>query len=245
MLVKKRATTEGVGSSRFLFLGCALLALAALYPILGYGRMGLTVWTVTFWGVLLAAVHAVGHQPRVRLLARVLGGAALVAGMTGVACFDLLGSAQPWALASINLLTLLFLLLATGAVLVAVLSSERIGLDDLIGAASAYVLLGLTFTYAFLVLHDFVGGAILVGEGELCRSLESVLDAQLADYLYYSFVSLTTLGFGDLTPGSLEARALTGVEATLGQLFLAVLIARLVGMHVVSNTSYLARGAGK
>lgn len=47
MLVNKRATGEQLGVSRFLFLGFSLLALAALYPILGFGRVGLTVWS---WG---------------------------------------------------------------------------------------------------------------------------------------------------------------------------------------------------
>ena len=50
--------------------------------------------------------------------------------------------------------------------------------------------------------------------------------------LYFSFVTLTTLGYGDITPVSRVAQMLTGVEAMMGQLFVAILIARLVGLHV-------------
>ena len=84
---------------------------------------------------------------------------------------------------------------------------------------------------------------MLLGEGDLCGRVEAIADARLADYLYYSFVTLTTLGFGDLTPATLGARVLTGVEAVSGQLFLAVLIARLIGMHVVHAVQRTSDGA--
>ena len=218
---------------RFYFLGAALLVLAGLYPILGLGRVGLTVWTVTFWVVLLAAIHAASLGPRVRRVARALGAIALTAGIAGILCYELLEGTHVWVFVVVDALTLLFLVFATGAVLFEVVRAARVSVDHLVGAAAAYVMLGVTFTYAFLVLQALVGVPVLLGEGDLCGRLEAIADARLADYLYYSFVTLTTLGFGDLTPGTLGARVLTGVEAVSGQLFLAVLIARLIGMHVV------------
>ena len=218
---------------RFYFLGAALFVLAGLYPILGMGHLGLTIWTVTFWIVLLAAIHAASLGPRVRKVARALGATALAAGVAGFLCFELLEGTHAWVFVVVDALTLLFLLFATGAVLFEVLRVARVSVDHLVGAAAAYVMLGVTFTYTFLVLQAVAGAPVLLGEGELCGRLEAVADAQLADYLYYSFVTLTTLGFGDLTPGTLGARVLTGVEAVAGQLFLTVLIARLIGMHVV------------
>ena len=218
---------------RFYFLGAALFVLAGLYPILGMGHLGLTIWTVTFWLVLLAAIHAASLGPRVRKVARALGATALAAGVAGFLCFELFEGTHGWVFVVVDALTLLFLLFATGAVLFEVLRVARVSVDHLVGAAAAYVMLGVTFTYAFLVLQAVAGAPVLLGEGELCGRLEAVADAQLADYLYYSFVTLTTLGFGDLTPGTLGARVLTGVEAVTGQLFLTVLIARLIGMHVV------------
>ena len=218
---------------RFHFLGAALVVLAGLYPILGFGRLGLMIWTVTFWIMLLAAIHAASLGPRVRKVARALGVTALAAGVAGLVCYELLEGAHGWIFVTVDALTLVFLVFATGAVLFEVLLAARINVDHLVGAASAYVMLGVTFTYTFLVLQALAGEPVLLGEGEICGRLEAVADARLADYLYYSFVTLTTLGFGDLTPGTLGARILTGVEAVTGQLFLTMLIARLIGMHIV------------
>ena len=234
--------TEATGRPYY-FLGAALVLLAALYPILGYGLIGQTAWTVTFWTVLLAAIHATGRQPRVRTSARFLGGLALLAGIAGFVQLYVSGEANFWLIAIVDILTLVFLIFATGAVLSEVIRTDEVDSDHLVGAATAYVLLGLTFTYAFLTLQLFSEEAILVGEGTtLVEATTNAPHGQLADYIYFSFVSLTTLGFGDMTPGTLSARVLTGAEAIAGQLFLTVLIARLIGMHVTQATRSARKG---
>jgi hypothetical protein len=55
--------------------------------------------------------------------------------------------------------------------------------------------------------------------------------------VYYSFVTLTTLGYGDVIPQSSPARLLAALEALTGQIYLAVLVARLVGLHVAHTTA--------
>ena len=59
--------------------------------------------------------------------------------------------------------------------------------------------------------------------------------------VYFSFVTLTTLGYGDIAPLSQTARTLAWAEALLGQLYLTILVARLVGMHI----SYSGRAKDK
>jgi hypothetical protein len=83
----------------------------------------------------------------------------------------------------------------------------------------------------------------------LDRSAFSMLDGQIADthpaalkiersiaLLYFSFTTLTTVGFGDITPVSGFARMFSVTEAIAGQVILVVLVARLVGMHVAQST---------
>ena len=80
------------------------------------------------------------------------------------------------------------------------------------------MLLGLTFAFVFLALSEFRDAPFFVQEGP----------HQQSEYLYYSFVTLTTLGFGDLSPSVGLPQALTALEALLGQVFLVTLVARLV-----------------
>jgi hypothetical protein len=90
------------------------------------------------------------------------------------------------------------------------------------GAVAAYLLLGLAWGYAYelvAVLHPgaFASALALPGEG---RSL-----------LYFSFVTLTTVGYGDVTPVLPAARSLALMEALTGQLYPAILLARIVTLH--------------
>jgi hypothetical protein len=104
------------------------------------------------------------------------------------------------------------------AVLRQVLTHERVGLPTLFGAISAYVLIGLVFAWLYLAMYGLVDGTILDPE-------EAGLPA------YYSFVVLTTLGFGDIVPIDSFVQRLTAIEAIAGQVFLATLVARLVSVY--------------
>jgi len=78
---------------------------------------------------------------------------------------------------------------------------------------------------AFVLVEDFSPGSFLGVE-------TAERGAHFRDAIYLSFVTLTTLGFGDITPQGEIARTLVIVEAVFGQLFLAILVARLISMSV-------------
>lgn len=61
---------------------------------------------------------------------------------------------------------------------------------------------------------------------------------QKTDFLYYSIITMTTLGFGDIVPRSYPARVFTMLQAMVGQLYLAVFVARLVGLHIASRVHH-------
>lgn len=103
------------------------------------------------------------------------------------------------------------------AVIVRVLAHERVELSTILGAIAGYFLIGLIFAWVYAALVGFKGAQILD-------------PAQDRLPVYYSFVVLTTLGFGDLTPVDEFARRLTAIEAILGQVFLTTLVARLVSL---------------
>jgi hypothetical protein len=129
-------------------------------------------------------------------------------------------------------LTSAFLAFLTLVIIVAVFNDQAVTADTIVGAVCAYFLIGLTWgtVYALLVIVSpdslSVSPALAraSGWGDAFTPFTPLL-------LYYSFTTLATLGYGDVTPLSAGARNLSVLEGLTGQLYLAVLVARLVGIH--------------
>jgi hypothetical protein len=103
-----------------------------------------------------------------------------------------------------------------------VLRHRRITYETVLGALCAYVLIGLLFAFLYLAVSDLRDGPFFAQPGPHGQG----------EYLYFSFVALTTLGFGDLSPTVGLPQALTVLEALLGNIFLVTLVARLVTLWV-------------
>jgi ion channel len=108
-----------------------------------------------------------------------------------------------------------------------VLHHRRVTYETVLGALCAYVLVGLLFAFLYLAVADLRDSPFFAQPGAHAQS----------EYLYYSFVALTTLGFGDLSPAVGLPQALTVLEALLGQIFLVTLVARLVTLWVRQSES--------
>ena len=120
--------------------------------------------------------------------------------------------------------------------LVAMFGRRTVTADTICLSLCAYVLLGLAWFYLYRAILLIEPGSF----GNLDRAADRGDNAD--DLFYYSYVTLTTLGFGDITPKTSVARSLTIVEAIVGQMFVAVVLARLVGMHIVAATTGQIRG---
>ena len=97
------------------------------------------------------------------------------------------------------------------------------------GAIVAYLLAAVGFAYLFEVLERLQPGAFSgIPEGASAQALGDAL-------LYFSLVTLTTLGYGDIVPASGLARPIAVLEGVFGTLYLAVMIARLVGLHIAAG----------
>lgn len=114
---------------------------------------------------------------------------------------------------------LAFLVLITGTFLRRIFSHETVTAATLSAAACVYLFIGIGWSYGY---------RILVG---LDPTSMAGLDGSGHDLFYFSFVTLTTLGFGDITPVSRAARAMVTVEALVGQLYLVITVARLVALY--------------
>jgi hypothetical protein len=137
---------------------------------------------------------------------------------------EFFGEEQPWLIVSGHATVTAFMLLLQSLVLSRVLSAKQVTTNTVIGAICAYLLIAYIFSFAYALVQDFDRGALT----HTTRSGED-LGAQASALLYFSFVTLTTLGFGDIVPVSPAARMLVMLEVISGQLYLAAFVARLVG----------------
>ncbi len=117
------------------------------------------------------------------------------------------------------LLLSVFLFLITISLIVHVALSKNVNANIIFSAINGYLLLGIIGGISLLIL-DALGSNVL---------LNNIQNPGLKDYLYFSFVTLTTLGYGDLTPASDAGRVIAMLLAVTGQLYIAILIAMLVG----------------
>jgi len=117
-----------------------------------------------------------------------------------------------------------FILFAIIQMLIFIYGHNEVTRDLIVGAAVVYLLLALMWTFIFVVVETLHPGSFNLPEGQGIEATRQ--------FMYYSFVTLTTLGYGDITPITSMARSLCILEAVIGQLYLVVQVAWLVGVHV-------------
>ncbi len=125
-------------------------------------------------------------------------------------------------------ITLLFCVLSMIIAMRYILFSGSITANKLIGSVCIYMLIGIVWALLYVFLDVIDPGAF---EG-LSLDLDN---HDYWNYIYYSFVTLTTLGYGDISPVNQYARALAYIEAICGQIYIAVLVASLVGAHIADR----------
>ena len=205
---------------RFLYLLIALVAFVTLVPVLdelGYGGM---IFTIFVSIILLSAVYAVSQSRGQFFLALILAGPAFALRWIN----NFLGS--PWLELVADVFSISFLLLVAMLILAHVLRDEEVSREKIFGALSVYLLVGVIWAMLFIMMDSLVPGSLRHGQDQALTGAEMV---------YYSFVTLTTLGYGDIVPVSPSARALATLEALTGQLYLTVLVARLVALHITHS----------
>ena len=123
-------------------------------------------------------------------------------------------------------ITAIFLLVAVLILIMKIFSEKVITAETIKGGIAVYFMMGFLWAFLYTLL-------ILLHPDSISFPMGSV---EYSDITYFSFTTLTTLGYGDVTPVSWLARNLTILESTFGQIYLTVLIARLVGLHVAAKS---------
>jgi hypothetical protein len=223
---------------RFTVLLAMLVVLIVGAPILqaaepeGLPKLAEVIMGVLFFGMLLSAIAAVTERRATVVIAVLLMGMLVAL----------------WSVnQSVNSTWIAVVAEAAGAVLLGftialmfrhLFRAERVTWNTIAASLCIYLLMIVLWAelYSILALLDPMSFKIPPGADGVTEVRDFGGQGN-AMSLYYSLVTMTTLGYGDIVPVSPPARTLAGIQAVTGQLYIAVLVARLVGLHIVHSRS--------
>ena len=214
---------------RFRFLLLSLMMMIGLRPLLD-DWISSSIWAdvltdIFFAFALMSGLHAVSGQTRQLRFALLLASAIIVLGLLHYTLHIQVFLRLQQGLGGVFLIQMLVM------IWIHIEKENEVTLDLIMASACAYILIGLVWAYFYHfveVLHP------------KSFTLPWTPGDDLWDFYYYSFVTLTTVGYGDILALTKAARALSILEALTGQLYLAIMISRLVGLH--ASQSGIGRG---
>jgi ion channel len=202
--------------------GLLLTFLVVLYVVIAAVDHD-SLWGRFFISVLLGAVLLLAfHTSHVRARGLAIGVVLVVIADTSnlvQALFDRHGGDGS------TFIMFVLVLVAPVVILNRIIRHDTVGLETILGAICVYVLIAIAFAGIYAGVNDTESKGFFAQQ----------VTPNNVDYLYFSFVTITTVGFGDLTAGTSTGRVLVTFEAMIGQIFLVTLVARLVSMYGVSR----------
>lgn len=212
----------------YLWLLIILAAILVVFPFLKYDETGRLLLTLLFLLVMLYALRILAEKRRV-----FWAGVTLVcAALCSVPLLHM-GMGLPPAATSAVLYTcgacyIAFFILVMATLLMNIFSGHRVTSDKIYAAISCYLLLGMFWAIVFMMIENIDPAAF--------GRVMPLWGGSAAEIVYFSFCTLTTLGYGDITPQTTVAQTACYLEAVMGQLYVAILIARLVGLNIVHTS---------
>jgi hypothetical protein len=221
MASKKHSFIELFKRDRYLFLLISLVLLLLVTPLFeGFFELT-TLLDISITIIFFASLYAIGQSRKgLRIAIGLLVPVLLAMWLTyfvHVTYLSLVG----------DCCLILFFAFTIIIILSRLFKEEEVTLDVIYSAFVSFMLIALMWAFIFDILEGLSPGSFLVTQGQF--------EDSRIHFVYYSFVTITTVGFGDILPVSMTARAFSIVEMVVGQIFLIVLIARLVGINITQS----------
>ena len=208
----------------FMLVGLILLWSAApVMALVGTGAAQITLY-LTIGAALCLGAWSLSRESRFFLPAAALAVLSVIAAIIAL----ITGSVPAEYLALIFQIS--FWVMCAWFVARQVLASGPVDTNRIAGAICIYLIAAILWALLFVLLNQ-INPDSFHGLGDV------PFEEQFAELMYFSTVTLTTLGYGDVTPASPYARWLAQVEAVFGQLYIAILVATLVGIRISRATS--------
>jgi len=208
------------GELRFVFLLAALLLLLLFYPFHNGTLIANLLFGAVNMAILVAGVFAASHSRRTLLAALALGLPALALQWIHLISQDRLAG----NLMYINIV--LFYVFTIFLVLGQVLRPGVVTHDNICGAIAAYILTAVAWATLYGLVDNLAPGSFII----YCQS-DKVSPMSMQDFLFFSFTTLTSTGYGNILPVARHAQSLAILEQMAGVFYVAILIARLAGLY--------------
>ena len=210
---------------KFSYLFFVQVLLLVLFPYMEKPGLPMILFRLLGAVAFFAAVYAVSENRRQWITALIL---AIPAGvLNGI--FALRTDSQIAVPTLVT--TILFLGFTLVSLLRAVLRSRSVTLETIYGAINVYLLMAILWGIAYLLLETLQPGALSI---DTTRHPNHRVD--WSDCMFFSFITLATVGYGDVVPVTAHSRSLSILEAVSGTMYVAVLVARLVGLYSAAKS---------
>lgn len=225
--------TAGLTYKTFFFgrygsLLIALMLVMLLEPLLQEGQFGRYLIEFLFVIVLVAGLRAIVVRKDLFIFQVALLVVSLALGIYGM----IQGHELLFTLSLAG--RILFMLLVALTILADLFRGSKVTGDTLAGAVCVYLMIALTWGFTFLLIEFLVPGSFSFTQGH--ARLQLWISREFYPFFYFSLVTMTTVGYGDMAPVTTVARSFATTEAIIGQLYLTILVARLVGLYLVHST---------
>lgn len=226
------------------------IAIVSMVQKPGYRYLAGISIALLFDLVLLSAVNAVCRTRKTMVVAVSIAVPAALVGLASAVTKSIVVHAVS------NVLGLTFVALVIVLVLDFLFRSRRVDANMICASLCVYLLMGVAWACLYSLCYVFEENSFVyayadeVAQASIDNKVaQASIDNKVAQArmffgdeksltpIYYSFVTLTTLGYGDIVPVSPPAKILAILEAVVGQIYLTVLVARLVGLHIAHVTS--------
>lgn len=224
---KTHHVKESFYQRKYLYLFIALLLPYLFHPFKDSDIMGISTLDLAFTLLIYVGIFTVGSLKKIpyALLSIALIGQILTWSSYFIHGHHLVIISQG--------MTALFLVSIGGIILRRIILNEEVTSNTIFAALCIYLLMALAWAFIYSIIHAMIPNSFYMNEKFFPESSVNIFQmSQLYYFIYFSFCTITTIGFGDIIPAVPLSRMCASLEAMGGQLYLMVLVSRLVSMHI-------------
>ncbi len=210
-----------------LFLASILVLLTFFAFVHEWYSHYLALVEIFFTLILIGGIYLISRDPQLLTISALI---ALL--FSTIMWFNIFIESVPLLITGL-VLQILFFCITTHTIVSHVMTYQKVSADTIYGAISAYLLLCIIWAMIYTTLEIALPESFKFSQSFIHNNAFLASHRfYFSQFIYFSFVTITTLGYGDIVPLSIAARSISALEAITGQLYVAVLIARLVGLQI-------------